>query len=118
MTLTITNRHYFKPYDGSGNSSCWQTDVIAKDIGTLLNGHAIKYEITSDEDGTLISWATPRMQLWISIECIDTNVPSFELEIGAGKRVMFIFARSFPDFVFADEAWMLDLKKLASVAGS
>ena len=84
----------------------------------MLNGHAIKHEITSDEDGTLISWATPRMQLWISIKCIDINGPSFKLDIGAGKRVMFIFARSFPDSVFADEAWMLQLKKLASDGGS
>ena len=118
MTLTISNRKYFKPYDGSGNSSRWQTDVIAKDIGVLLDEHAIKHEITSDEFWTLISWATERAQLWISIECINTNVPSFKLDIGAGKRVLFIFARSLPDSLFADEAWMLQLKKLASVGGS
>lgn len=118
MTLIITDRKYFKPYDCSGNPSRWQTDVIGKDIAALLEAHAISCEITSDDTWTLISWSTPRMQLWIDIECNDTSAPSFQLRIGAGKRVMFIFSCSFPDSVFADEPWLLQLKRLASVGGS
>jgi hypothetical protein len=117
MTLTITDRKYFKPYDGLGNTSRWQTDVIAKDIAALLDLYAIRYEITSDNAETLISWSTPRMQLWIGIECVDTSAPSFQLSIGAGKRVLFIFSRLFPDSAFADEPWLLQLKRLASVGG-
>ncbi|MDB6026179.1 MAG: hypothetical protein JWM68_2402 [Verrucomicrobiales bacterium] len=114
MTLTITDKKYLKPYDGSSKASRWQTDIVAKDIGVVLDRNAIKFQVHSDDTESLISWSTPRMQLWIGIECTDTDAPSFQLSIGAGKRVMFIFSRSFPDSSYAEEPWLLQLKQLAS----
>jgi hypothetical protein len=113
MTLTVTDRKYYKAYDGSGNLSRWQTEVVAADIVVLLRRHSIPCEVTSDEFETLISWSTPGMQLWIGIECIDADAPSFELRIGAGKRVLLIFSRAFPDSSFTDEPWLTELRQLA-----
>jgi hypothetical protein len=113
--LTITDRKYYRAYDGSGNSSRWQTNVVAEDVAALLRRYGTSCKITSDEFETLVSWSTPQIQLWIGIECLDAEAPSFELSIGAGKRVMLIFSRSFPDSAFASEPWLRELKKLTTV---
>lgn len=113
MFLTIANPKYRKTYDASVKPSRWQTDMVAEDLAVVLKRHGIQSEINSDDFDSLISWSSPEMQLWIGVECVDIHTPKYRLEIGAGKRVLLVFGRTFDDAVFARTSWLAELQTLA-----
>ena len=103
MEFIIANQKYFKEFDGSDNSCCWQIEAIGHDIESVLDETIQDYESMYEDWGVAYTWRRDAIAYSIMCECVNTDQAHYRfLCEGFKKRFFFGFERKIDDSLADD----------------
>jgi hypothetical protein len=97
QVVTIVNRKYYRPFDGSDNPCCWQVGEVGRDIESLLLEFGIDAAGMYEDWGAAWSWYTGGVEHSMQLTCTDVDRPAFQIEYFALRTKWYVFRSDVPD---------------------
>jgi len=88
--FSIRNSRYFKPFDNSDNPSCWQLDLVCKDVEAALAKFAIDYDSIYEDWGAAYGWTNSEgVEHSVMVSCVDVDAAEYEFRCDAFRKKWF-----------------------------
>jgi hypothetical protein len=98
MELHVQNRKYFKAFDDSDNSCCWQIELVGDDVEAILKRLGIKNYWDMYEDwGAAYMWKADGFDYSIHFECSDVDKAQYYFLIQGFRKKWLLFNEAISD---------------------